>query len=219
MTRDAIFLGSIGVVADTSDMQRRAFNAAFAEAGLGWTWEGQEYLDLLQRPGGRRRIADYASARGEDVDATAIHRRKSDLFQEMMRDEGLTLRPGIADIVEIARSGAVRLAGVTTTGRDNLDAYLAALSPALSEDDFDLVTDASMVEAGKPDPAIYSLALERTGLPADAVVAVEDTPECLAAATGAGLAAVAFPNEAAAGRDFPGAEARVDRLAPAALGL
>lgn len=36
----AILIGSIGTLADTSDMRREAFNEAFAQAGLDWTWEG-----------------------------------------------------------------------------------------------------------------------------------------------------------------------------------
>ncbi len=39
MKPKAILLGSIGVVAETSDIQRRAYNTAFKEAGLDWVWE------------------------------------------------------------------------------------------------------------------------------------------------------------------------------------
>ena len=33
-----LFLGSIGVLAETSDIQRRAYNAALSEAGVPWEW-------------------------------------------------------------------------------------------------------------------------------------------------------------------------------------
>tara|TARA_B110000503_G_scaffold47893_1_gene77939 strand:+ start:1294 stop:1407 length:114 start_codon:yes stop_codon:yes gene_type:complete len=36
MTVKAVFFGSIGTLVETSDLQRRAFNQAFAEAGLDW---------------------------------------------------------------------------------------------------------------------------------------------------------------------------------------
>ena len=35
----AILFGSISTVADTSELQREAFNQAFAEHGLDWRWD------------------------------------------------------------------------------------------------------------------------------------------------------------------------------------
>ena len=217
MNREIVFLGSLGVVADTSDMQRRAFNAAFAEAGLEWAWSTEEYRKLLRKPGGRARIDDHAAARGEVVDAMALHRRKSEIFQQMIRDEGLSLRPGVETLVQMARAGDIRLAWITCTLRESVDAYLEALGDALSVSDFVLITDGTMVRTTKPDPAIYRFALDRLSLHADAVVAVEDTPECLAAATAAGIDCVAFPNAYNEDVEFCGALAVVDRVTPAVL--
>ncbi len=200
-------------------MQRRAFNAAFAEAGLDWAWKTEEYKALLRKPGGRKRIVDYGAARGESVDATALHRRKSEIFQQMLAVEGLSLRPGVEMLVQMARAGKLRLAWITCTLRANVDAYLEALGDALSVSDFALITDGSMVPNAKPDPAIYRFALDRLSLPADAVVAVEDTPECLAAANAAGFDCIAFPNAFNDKVDFPAARAVVNRLTLATLGF
>jgi hypothetical protein len=38
MIRKAIIFGSIGRIVETSEMQRQAFNRAFAEAELDWEW-------------------------------------------------------------------------------------------------------------------------------------------------------------------------------------
>lgn len=43
----AIIFGSIGTLVETSDLQRRAFNAAFAEAGLAWVWDEAPYRAML----------------------------------------------------------------------------------------------------------------------------------------------------------------------------
>jgi HAD superfamily hydrolase (TIGR01509 family) len=217
MKRDVVFLGSLGVVADTSDMQRRAFNAAFAEAGLEWAWSTEKYKKLLRTPGGRARIEEHAAERGEVVDSTALHRRKSEIFQQMITDEGLRLRPGVESLVEMARDGKIRLAWVSSTLRESVDAYLEALGDALSVSDFALVTDGTMVRNTKPDPAIYRFALDKLSLSADSVIAVEDTPECVAAASAAGIDCIAFPNAYNEDLEFPGAVAVVDRLTPAAL--
>ncbi|MGW3612379.1 HAD family hydrolase [Micromonospora sp. NPDC005163] len=59
---------------------------------------------------------------------------------------------------------------------------------------FEVVATGEEVPAHKPDPAVYLLALDRLGLPADEAVAFEDTAHGVAAAHAAGLRCVAVPN-------------------------
>jgi hypothetical protein len=73
----AILFGSISTIADTSELQRQAFNQAFKAHGLDWDWSRAEYLTMLENSGGQNRIADYANSIGQTVDAKAIHRSKS----------------------------------------------------------------------------------------------------------------------------------------------
>jgi len=61
----AVLFGSIGALADTSEVQREAFNEAFRAHGLDWDWSREEYRQLLQSSGGKDRIATYA---GHDFD-------------------------------------------------------------------------------------------------------------------------------------------------------
>jgi hypothetical protein len=56
-TVSALLFGSISTVADTSELQRAAFNRAFAEHGLDWTWDRDDYRAMLATSGGRSRIA------------------------------------------------------------------------------------------------------------------------------------------------------------------
>ena len=58
----ALLLGSISALADTSELQREAFNAAFAEHGLDWEWTREDYQQMLTGNGGRDRVAAYAEA-------------------------------------------------------------------------------------------------------------------------------------------------------------
>src|SRR5579875_2388832 len=68
-TMTAVLFGSIGTLADTSELQREAFNEAFREHGLDWNWSRDEYRELLRDSGGAKRIAAYAQERGDTVDA------------------------------------------------------------------------------------------------------------------------------------------------------
>jgi beta-phosphoglucomutase-like phosphatase (HAD superfamily) len=98
----------------------------------------------------------------------------------------------------------------TTTTPSNVAAVLAATG--IDPDGLAFVLDAEQVQRPKPDPEVYRVALERLAEPADACVAVEDNPGGVAAATAAGVACVAFPNENTGGQDFPGAAATIDRV-------
>lgn len=207
----ALLLGSISVLADTSELQREAFNRAFAEHGLDWEWSREEYRDLLTGNGGRDRVAEYAAGRGESVDAEAVHATKSRLFQDRLREGAVTARPGVRETIAQARSAGHRVALVTTTSAENLAALDAGLGGLPALRDFDLVVDADQVEAGKPDPAAYLLALAKLGERAEDCVAVEDNLGGVEAARAAGIHVVAFPNANTAGHDF-GATTTVQQL-------
>ncbi|MBX6320680.1 MAG: HAD family phosphatase [Rhodospirillaceae bacterium] len=69
------------------------------------------------------------------------------------------------------------------------------------------------VARGKPHPDPYLLACRRLGLPAEACLAVEDTPTGVAAARAAGVTVIACPTELTAHLDFTAAHHRVERLA------
>ena len=208
----AVLFGSIGSLADTSELQREAFNEAFRAHDLDWNWSRKEYRRLLADSGGAKRIAAYADARGKQVDAAAVHRTKSAIFQKRLAEAPVAPRDGVAETIEKAQRDGVKLALVTTTSRGNIEALGRALAPAVDLDAFALVVDTDSVTDGKPAPDAYRFALERLGEDAQACVAIEDNAGGVQAATAAGVACVAFPGENNADHDFGAAARRVDRL-------
>jgi HAD superfamily hydrolase (TIGR01509 family) len=215
----AILFGSIGTLADTSELQREAFNAAFKQHGLDWEWTQVEYQALLSESGGAGRIATYAESRGPAVDAAAVHATKSEIFQRRLREGGIEPRPEVAATIEAARSQGVKLALVTTTSAENIAALGDALAPAVDLSSFDLILDTSDADAPKPAADIYTVALERLGEDAGDVLAIEDNVGGVKSAVTAGLECIAFPGENNAHHDFSAAAGRVDRLTPADLPL
>ena len=208
----SILFGSISTVADTSERQREAFNRAFAAHGLDWRWDRDDYVTMLTTSGGQGRIADYAEARGESVDAQAVHRTKSELFRTSLAESAVPPRPGVVETIRDARANGLKVGLVTTTSPDNVSALLAALGPAITPADFDVIVDATSVERPKPDRAAYDFAVQQLGETPQDCVAVEDNVEGVAAATAAGVRCVAFPNENTAGHDFAQAAEVLDRL-------
>lgn len=210
----AILFGSISTIADTSEVQRRAFNMAFTAHGLDWHWSRDEYASMLGSNGGRQRIDGYAAARGNRVDSAAIHETKSQLFQELLAASAVSPRPGVVDTVRAAQQAGYKLGFVTTTSPGNVRAVLAAASPVITAETFDLIVTADSVRLAKPDPAAYEFALTELGEEAANAVAIEDNAGGVVAASAAGIRCVAFPNANTAGGDFGPAIATVAVLDP-----
>ncbi len=203
MLPKAILFGAIGTLTETSELQRQAFNAAFAEAGLNWVWDRDSYLAMLHTVGGQRRIELFAASRGEDVDAVALHGAKVDHFRKLAETVGLRPRPGVMELIETAQASGVQLGLVSTTGPDTLALVLNGLADWLSAGDFAYLGDRTLVMRPKPAPDIYLQALDVLGFAPEEVLAIEDTPESAQAAVAAGIRTIAFAGEAAAGRTFP----------------
>ena len=215
-----ILFGSISTLADTSELQRQAFNDAFEAYGLDWEWTRDDYAAMLGSNGGAQRIEEYAASRGLDVDAAAVHAKKSQIFQELLGSSSISPRPGVVDVVEEAKRGGHGLGFVTTTSQGNIDALLAALQPHISAEMFDLIVNRDSVSSPKPNPEAYEFAIKNLGTDRGSSVAIEDNVGGVSAARAAGIPCVAFPNENTSGGDFSAADETVDSLdATKILGL
>ncbi len=177
-----------GTLAETEEMHRLAFNAAFAAAGLDWHWDQGLYARLLEVTGGKERIAHYQRLAGlpalDAAQIAALHADKTRRYTDRVQQGGVALRPGIRRLLTEAKAAGLRLAIATTTSRANVVALLDAAAPL---PEFDVIAAGDEVAAKKPAPDIYLLALRQLGLPAEACIAFEDTANGLASARGAGL--------------------------------
>ena len=198
----AILFGSIGTLVETSELQRRAFNQAFSEAGLDWTWNPDEYKIMLKKSGGRNRINEYATDRGIKVNAHELHLKKTEIFDNMMKEEGISLRPGVANLIGYAIDNNVHLAFVTSTSNANVDAIFMALNGQLNRNDFNFIGNDKMVSKPKPDSEIYLKALSILKLNAKDCLAIEDTEVSMRSAINANIKCIAFPGALALDNDF-----------------
>lgn len=214
MTTKAILFGSIGTLVETSELQRRAFNQAFSEAGLDWNWSEADYQRLLTKSGGRKRIQDFASQRGVEVDAQQLHHRKTEFFDSLMTKEKLMLRPGVANVISYAKDNNLLLAFVTSTSQANIAAVFSTIGDQLKSSDFNFIGNDLMVSEPKPSPAIYQKALSVMNLNAQDCIAIEDTVSSMNAALAAGIRCIGFPGAFAVTSDFSGAMRVTDHLSP-----
>lgn len=210
----AIMFGAIGTLVETSELQRQAFNEAFAQEGLEWNWDEDLYRDLLEVSGGRNRIRHYAEERGDTLseeEVASLHTRKTELYQQKLR-EGVQLRPGVARLIREALEEGVPLAFASTTSPKNIETIADAVGDALPLERFAAVMNAEEVENKKPEPDVYKRCLETLDIQADEAVAIEDTAISLQSAVNAGLVSVATPGQYTSEQDFSAADAVLEHL-------
>lgn len=226
MKLSAIIFDVDGTLADTErDGHRPAFNAAFKDAGLDWHWDEALYGDLLAVTGGKERMAFYAErydpAFLSQADAperiARLHAAKTRHFVRLLAAGAIGLRPGIAELIQNARSTGLTLAIATTTTPENVSALLRANLGPDAEQWFKVIGAGDIVPAKKPAPDIYHWVLERLGLPGEDCLALEDSAPGLAASLAAGVPTVVTVNHYTQGQDFAGALAVLPDLAHVGL--
>ena len=203
------FFDQDGVIIDTErDGHRVAFNRTFEEFGFDVAWDVETYCRLLQVGGGKERMRHYLHETGfgrpvrpeeEDDLIKALHKHKTDLFVELIESGALPLRPGVHRfMMEVNRLGLAL--GICTTSNER--AARAVSESILASVRFDFVLAGDVVSRKKPDPEIYHLALERSGLTPDECIVIEDSRNGAAAAKAAGMFVVATVNPYTEGEDL-----------------
>jgi HAD superfamily hydrolase (TIGR01509 family) len=219
MSKKALLFGGIGTLLECSELQRDAFNLAFAEAGLGWRWEREDYRFMLEVPGGTRRILRYAAAVGaahiDEAVAANLHAAKTRHFHERLRKGGLSPRAGVSRLIDEARGSGIGLGYATATDAETAGLVLESVGIAPSW--FDVTCHRDLVSEAKPSPAVYHYCLDAMGVDATSAIAIEDSESGLRAATAAGIACVVTPGENTGDQRFESAALVLDGLDDLAL--
>ncbi|KIL99195.1 hypothetical protein CCC_03413 [Paramagnetospirillum magnetotacticum MS-1] len=202
MTKVAALIFDVdGTLAETEEAHRYAFNRAFSEAGLSWTWNQPLYRQLLKVSGGKERILAFAPDASPELVA-ALHNRKNQIYTKMVASGQVSFRPGVESLISSARAQGLKLAIATTAARVNVEALLGARKAF-----FHTIACAEDVRKKKPDPEVYALVLKRLDLPADMCLVLEDSANGVTAATALGLKVVVTPSLYTKGQDFKAAAA------------
>lgn len=197
----ALIFDQDGVIIDTErDGHRVAFNQTFKEFGYDFEWDVEKYHELLQVSGGKERMRHYLHTEGfgvkvkpeeEDDLIKRMHKQKTETFIGLIESGKLPLRPGVKRLMQEAMDMGLTL-GVCTTSNER--AAHAVAYNILRDIKFDFVLAGDVVSKKKPDPEIYNLALQKTGLKPEECIVVEDSRNGVLAATAAGMNVVATTN-------------------------
>jgi len=169
-----LLLGSIGVLAETSELQRQAYNKAFFEHGLDWYWSVANYCDLLKNPGGKKRLMAYADNELPKELIDRIHHSKEEFYSQSLQG-GINPREGVVDCLDYCHARDIPVALITTTTAQNIAALSDAMNAQVNFDQFSLITTKNDVQNEKPSSDIYKYALSFFEITAEQAIAIEDT--------------------------------------------
>jgi HAD superfamily hydrolase (TIGR01509 family) len=188
-----------GVLADTERFGHLpAFNQTFEEEGVPVRWSEEEYAEKVKIGGGKERMAslltdDFVREHGLPSDPEGQrelllrwHKRKTAAYKAMVAAGVMPGRPGIARIIDAALNAGWTVAVASTSAEESVRAVLEHAVGAERAERIPILAG-DVVPAKKPDPAIYRLALERTGSRPEETLAIEDSRNGMLAAVGAGL--------------------------------
>jgi HAD superfamily hydrolase (TIGR01509 family) len=185
----ALFFDFDGLVCDTESAARRSWEELYTR--LGQALPAPVWARMAGRSNGHEiATLDLGTRVGRPVTEAELAWRSA-RKQELSNAE--PLRPGIADLIGAARERGLRLAVVSSSSAAWVRPHLARLGIL---DHFDPVVTGDDEQRHKPAPDLYFRALSITGVAAAEVIAFEDSPSGVAAATAAGLRCVAIPNGA-----------------------
>ncbi|MGA2995667.1 HAD-IA family hydrolase [Bradyrhizobium sp.] len=206
-----------GTLAETEEVHRQAFNAAFVKAKLDWCWGPAAYKDLLRVAGGKERIRAFDRLRGgssglSEAEIVELHRIKTTIYAELIASGGCPLRPGVEALLTSALRRGQRLAIATTTSRGNIDALLASALGNDWADSFAAIVAGDEVPNKKPAPDVYFKVLSRLNLAASECLGIEDSGIGLAAASCAGIPVLISRSGYFRDDDFSAALLAVDDL-------
>ncbi|KAJ8612582.1 hypothetical protein CTAYLR_009794 [Chrysophaeum taylorii] len=215
-----------GVLADTEpDGHRVAFNAAFEEKGFAAAddvlWDVDLYGELLETGGGKERMTafwnkvgwpeGYDTEDSRSVLVRELHARKTQLFNEMISNGDIPLRPGVLRVIDEALAEGVPVAVCSTSSEQAVSNLVRVLMGDERADKIRIFAG-DVVAKKKPAPDVYLLAAETMDLDSGACVVVEDSSIGLRAAKAAGMWCIITKSSYAHREDFGIADKVVDDL-------
>lgn len=213
MNLKALIFDVDGTIADTEDVHRQAFNAAFAEMELSWNWDAPGYVELLKISSGPERLTRFIEGLKIDPEekrrllaqVPAIHRVKTRLYHEMISAGHAPVRAGIVRLIQEARAAGLQVAAAATSSTSNIEALVSSSLGREALGWFAVIASVDQVPNRKPAPDLYQRVASQLRVSPQECVVFEDSTNGVRAARAAGMVVVATPSRWTATQDFSSA--------------
>jgi HAD superfamily hydrolase (TIGR01509 family) len=117
--------------------------------------------------------------------------------------EAKPIQPGIVALLDECAAAGVPVGVASSSHSPWVHGHLERLELF---DRFGFIATRDLVDAGKPSPDLFVLAVEQLGVDPSRTVGLDDSPAGIASAKAAGLAAVGVPSGMTSTADFSGAD-------------
>ncbi len=195
-----------GLILDTESTDFEAWAMLYREHGQ--TLPRERWVATIGTDGaGFDPVAHLGELLGRDLDVETVRAERRPVRNALVR--ALHPLPGVVDWLEAARGRGVPLAIASSSPREWVLGHLRSVG---LDHYFAEIVTADQVARAKPHPDLYQAALERLGVAPDEGLALEDSPNGLAAALAAELRCVAVPGPMTRHLDFDGAALLLESL-------
>jgi DNA helicase-2/ATP-dependent DNA helicase PcrA len=189
MEVEAVLFDLDGTLIDTERIYQTIWPKAVEHFGYSMTREQTLQLRSLGRPFAPQRFKEWY---GEDFDYQKVREYRKQLFEEYIKEEGISLKPGAEEILKWLKGQGILISTATATDEERTERYLKKVGLF---DYFDKICCATMVKEGKPKPDLYLYACEQVGVPKENCIAVEDAPNGVRSATAARIKTIYIPDQ------------------------
>lgn len=184
----AVIFDMDGLILDTEKLLVKYWCEAANEAGFPMQREHALNIRSLAR---KFAIPYLQGIFGDKFDYVSIRSRRMELMNEYISEHGLETKPGLNELLDRLNANGIPAAVATATDYERTEKYLTQVGVFHK---FDKIVCASMVESGKPKPDIYIYAAAQLGLDPSECMALEDSPNGVRSAAGAGCVTVMVPD-------------------------
>lgn len=195
-----------GLILDTELPDFEAWQEMFIEHGVSLPLS--EWTPLIGTASSFDLYTYLEQRAGRPIDRTDVRERRRQRFLERVIEQAIL--PGVEECIMEAKRRGMKIGLASASSADWVLGHLERLGLHAH---FDAVKTASDVERVKPDPALYLAALDALSLDANEAIALEDSPNGIAAAKAAGIFCVAIPNAMTRDLDVSAADLRLASLA------
>ena len=185
---DAVIFDADGTLFDTETLMYEVWVEIGRDMGLSITIP--EYLHYVGL--NRKAVLDVMRERiGPDFDGADFMVRCVARLSERIEEEGVPLKPGVREILELLHQKGIPTGLATSTHRvrTNRRVELCGL-----REYFSAVVTGDEVSKGKPDPEIYRAVCGELSVSPEACLAVEDSRNGILSAHHAGLKVAMIPD-------------------------